>query len=83
MAEKTMIKLNEGLNGHLPLKLEEDTQPVILPDVPLSESELEELRRTHPLAHLIGKYKDEPLWDEWMAAIEEYRQERNAQEDVN
>jgi hypothetical protein len=32
----------------------------------------------HPLAHLSGKYNEEPLWDEFLAAINEYRQEVNA-----
>jgi hypothetical protein len=34
--------------------------------------------RDHPLAHLSGKYNEEPLWDEFLAAINEYPQEVNA-----
>ena len=34
----------------------------------------------HPLAHLAGKYADEPMWDDYMQAIEEYRQSVDTQE---
>lgn len=36
----------------------------------------------HPLAHLSGKYNEEPLWDEFLAAINEYRQEVNARNEA-
>jgi len=36
------------------------------------------LRSDHPLARLSGKYNEEPLWDEFLAAINDYRQEVNA-----
>jgi hypothetical protein len=32
----------------------------------------------HPLAPLAGKYNDAEWWDEYLQAIEEYRQEVNA-----
>jgi len=36
----------------------------------------------HPLAHLAGVFENEPLWDELMQAIEEYREETNASENI-
>jgi len=32
----------------------------------------------HPLAQLFGSFDDEPLWEDWMKAIGEYREEVNA-----
>jgi hypothetical protein len=29
----------------------------------------------HPWAEFVGKWKDDPLIDEWMQAVEEYRRE--------
>ena len=34
----------------------------------------------HPLASVFGAFNDEPLWDDWMRAIREYRDEENAKE---
>ncbi len=34
----------------------------------------------YPHASLAGKYDDEPLWDDYIAAIQEYRQELNEKE---
>lgn len=34
----------------------------------------------HPLASVLGAFDDEPLWDDWMAAIADYRQEVTARE---
>lgn len=41
-----------------------------------------EIIDAHPLAPLAGKYYDEPLWDDFMKAIKEYRQEVDEQEDT-
>lgn len=38
------------------------------------------LGENHPLASVFGAFDDEPLWDDWMRAINEYRQEENARE---
>ena len=35
----------------------------------------------HPLAPLAGKYNDEPLWDDFLEAIQEYRQRMNEQDE--
>ena len=35
---------------------------------------------THPLAAVLGAFDDEPLWDEWQAAIQEYRDEETAKD---
>ncbi len=34
---------------------------------------------THPLAHLAGKYNEEPLWDDFLQAMHEVRCRMNAQ----
>ena len=31
--------------------------------------------KEHPWAKIAGSMKDDPLWDEWRRAIEEYREE--------
>jgi hypothetical protein len=36
----------------------------------------------HPLASLFGKYKDEPLWDEFMQGIQDYRNRKNQEPDI-
>ena len=36
----------------------------------------------HPLAHLVGIMDDEPLWDDFLAAIQDYRREQNELEDI-
>jgi len=36
----------------------------------------------HPLASLAGKYADEPLGDDFMAPIQDYRREQNELEDI-
>ena len=36
----------------------------------------------HPLAHLAGKYNDEPLWDDFLQAMQEVRRQMNAQEET-
>ena len=33
--------------------------------------------KQHPLVKLSGKYNDEPFWDDYLAAIDEYREEVN------
>ena len=35
---------------------------------------------THPLAHLAGKYNDEPLWEDFLEAMELVRREMNDEE---
>lgn len=40
----------------------------------------ETIGENHPLASILGVFDDEPLWDEWMASIAEYRQEVTASE---
>lgn len=34
----------------------------------------------HPWAEFVGDLKDSPLFDEWQAAIEEYRRERDPED---
>lgn len=36
----------------------------------------------HPLAHLAGKYNDEPIWDDFLQAMQETRREMNAEEEA-
>ena len=36
----------------------------------------------HPLAPLVGKYNNEPLWDDFLAAIQEARREADERENV-
>lgn len=36
----------------------------------------------HPLARLAGKYNDEPLWDDFLQAMQEVRRQMNAQEET-
>ena len=36
----------------------------------------------HPLAPLADSYADEPLWEEFLAAIREYREEVNRAEEA-
>lgn len=50
------------------------------------QRDLQELTGTrlfeaHPLAPLSGKYNNEPLWDDFMQAIREYRESLNEQDD--
>jgi hypothetical protein len=43
------------------------------PDSGAHRPELASTAEGHPIAALAGKYADEPLWDEFLEAIEEYR----------
>lgn len=36
----------------------------------------------HPWAHLAGKYDDEPAWDDFIEAIQQYRRSLIEQEDA-
>ena|SRR5258708_555290 len=36
----------------------------------------------HPLAHLFGKYNNEPLWDDLMEAIRQHRARVNEEEEL-
>ncbi len=36
---------------------------------------------SHPLAHLAGAFDNEPLWEEFLQAMREYRREIDEQED--
>lgn len=38
------------------------------------------LGENHPLAVVFGAFDNEPLWDDWMAAINEYRQQEDERE---
>lgn len=38
--------------------------------------------QAHPLAHLAGKYNEEPLWDDFLQAMQEVRCQMNAQEET-
>jgi hypothetical protein len=42
-----------------------------------SNSEANGLNENHSLRPLMGKYKDDPTWDEFMENIREYRREVN------
>jgi hypothetical protein len=39
------------------------------------------LGENHPLVAVFGAFDDEPFFDDWMKAIQEYREEVNARED--
>ena len=52
-------------------------QSVDVPLPPTAEPAGEALGPNHPLAPLAGKYNDAPWWDEYLAAIDEYRKEVN------
>ena len=36
----------------------------------------------HPLARFAGDLKDDPLFDDWQAAIEEFRRQRDLEDDL-
>jgi hypothetical protein len=52
---------------------------------PMSDEELEELRRKNPdnpWLKLAGKYADDPTYDDMLAYIEEYRRELDAEQEA-
>lgn len=49
-------------------------------DAPSAEMPEAGLSDQHPLASLAGKYKDVSWWDDYLAAIEEYRREVDAKD---
>lgn len=57
------------INGHAPEANDHVPKSLNDPIIP-----------NHPLARLAGKYADEPLWDDFQQAIQEYRQRVNQQE---
>ena len=77
MKEELNTTTKENVSNGTPV--EPITAPSVLAGAAASSSSSS---GAHPLAQLFGKYKDEPLWDEYMAEIEAYRRARNAQEDV-
>jgi hypothetical protein len=61
---------------------EQQKQPVTLPEENKSNDETngeettnDGLGENHPLYPLMGKYKDDPTWDEFMELIKQHRRE--------
>ena len=44
-----------------------------------SDAAIEEAR---PLAHLAGKYNDEPIWDDFLQAMQEARRKMEAEDEA-
>ena len=58
--------------------IEADATAANLPIGQSGSGKVDGLREHHPLFPLLGKYKDDPTWDEFMENIQDYRRADDA-----